>query len=255
MHDRPTKVFGLMCLLVAVWIATYWLYKPGEPPVTFDKPSPGSVGSNAAPAADTRKAARSSPAVIRPDPLAQLSPGASEAPPLRAREPGPKTATDGLQKPLPEPAERVEPPKFRDYTVQQGDTGWKVIAQRVYGDGSLWEAVSRANPLVTPNKLIPGRTRLRIPIDPGNIQGRLVKAEPKPAPPEVPNAKKPVTEAAEPSKGPIEYTIRADDTLSSISKAFYGKAGLWRTIAEANTDRIPDPDRLPVGTKIIIPAR
>jgi nucleoid-associated protein YgaU len=245
-----------MCLLVVVWIATYWLYKPGEPPVTFDKRSPASGSGDIPSAADGRTGARPSPAVIRPDPLAQLSPGVPEAPATHPREPAPKAPSDRLQKPLPEPSERVEPPKFRDYTVQQGDTGWKAIAQRVYGDSGLWEAVSRANPLVTPNKLIPGRTRLRIPIDPDNIQGRVVKVEAKPAPAaEAPTAKTPAAEPAEPSKGPIEYTIRAEDTLSSISKAFYGKAGLWRTIAEANTERIPDPDRLPVGVKIIIPAR
>lgn len=252
MNDRPTRVFGLMCLLVAIWIATYWLYKPGEPPVTFDRSASAGAGQGAR-----------DPSSIHADPLAQLSRGSSRTPaPPDAEPPHASAPRQGppspLSKPLPEPANRVEPPKFRDYTVQQGDTGWQVIAERVYGDPKLWQAVSRANPLVTPNKLIPGRTRLRIPIDPGNIQGRLTKAESKPALPDQPPAKTPPAPAAEPPGAPVapvEYTIRAEDTLSGIAKAYYGKATLWRTIADANRDRIPDPDRLPVGVKIIIPPR
>jgi nucleoid-associated protein YgaU len=254
MHDRPTKVFGMMCLLVVVWIATYWLYRPGEPPVTFDRPLAGPARADAATPGNSRRGVQPGPGPVRPDPLAQVEPRPPEPQPA-GEAPGAKTRT-GLDKPLPEPSERVEPPKFREYTVQQGDTGWMAIAQRVYGDSSYWEVVSRANPLVTPNKLIPGRTRLRIPIDPGNIQGKIVKTDPKPASAEPPASKKPSAEPAEAAKAaPIEYTIRAEDTLSSISKAFYGKAGLWRAIAAANTDRIPDPDRLPVGVKIIIPPK
>ena len=50
-----------------------------------------------------------------------------------------------------------------------------------------------------------------------------------------------------------EYTVREGDTLSHISKAFYGKASKWTIIYEANSDKIKDPSRVKPGTVIIIP--
>lgn len=55
---------------------------------------------------------------------------------------------------------------------------------------------------------------------------------------------------------PVErsYTIEKGDTLSQISKRFYGKAKFWRQIHEANRDAIPDPDRIFPGQTIVLPA-
>jgi hypothetical protein len=35
MTDTPRRIFGIICLLVGVWVVTYWLYQPSAPPVTF----------------------------------------------------------------------------------------------------------------------------------------------------------------------------------------------------------------------------
>lgn len=54
--------------------------------------------------------------------------------------------------------------------------------------------------------------------------------------------------------GAQTYTIEKGDTLSAVSKRFYGKAKFWRQIYEANRDTIEDPDRIFPGQTIKLPA-
>ena len=49
------------------------------------------------------------------------------------------------------------------------------------------------------------------------------------------------------------YIVRKNDTLSSISQQYYGTATKWPKIFAANRDTIPDANKLPIGTKLIIP--
>lgn len=50
-----------------------------------------------------------------------------------------------------------------------------------------------------------------------------------------------------------EYTIVPGDSLSKIAKRFYGNAGDWKKIYEANKTTIKNPDLIYPGDKIIIP--
>jgi nucleoid-associated protein YgaU len=50
------------------------------------------------------------------------------------------------------------------------------------------------------------------------------------------------------------YTVVAGDSLSKISKHFYGEAHHWRRIFEANRDTIKDPDLIHPGQTIKIPS-
>lgn len=50
------------------------------------------------------------------------------------------------------------------------------------------------------------------------------------------------------------YTVVGGDSLSKIAKKFYGHANLWRTIFEANRDRISNPDMIQIGQVLKIPA-
>lgn len=54
--------------------------------------------------------------------------------------------------------------------------------------------------------------------------------------------------------GQQTYTIEKGDTLSQISKRFYGKAKYWNAIFEANRDQLKDPDRIFPGQTIKLPA-
>lgn len=48
------------------------------------------------------------------------------------------------------------------------------------------------------------------------------------------------------------HVVVAGDTLPSVAFAAYGDPNLWRAVAEANG--VDDPMRLPVGTRLLLPA-
>lgn len=49
------------------------------------------------------------------------------------------------------------------------------------------------------------------------------------------------------------HVVRAGETLESIARDHYGSAGEWHRILEANRDAIRDPERLAVGTTLVLP--
>ena len=49
------------------------------------------------------------------------------------------------------------------------------------------------------------------------------------------------------------YTVQSGDTLSKISKQFYGDATKYMKIFDANRDQLNDPDRIKVGQVLQIP--
>jgi nucleoid-associated protein YgaU len=50
------------------------------------------------------------------------------------------------------------------------------------------------------------------------------------------------------------YTVKGGDTLSKISKQFYGDANEYMRIFYANRDKLKDPDKIQVGQQLAIPA-
>ncbi len=50
------------------------------------------------------------------------------------------------------------------------------------------------------------------------------------------------------------YTVKSGDTLSKISKQFYGDANEYMRIFYANRDKLKDPDKIQVGQELNIPA-
>jgi len=49
------------------------------------------------------------------------------------------------------------------------------------------------------------------------------------------------------------YTVQSGDTLSKISKQFYGNANQYMKIFEANKDILKDPNKINVGQELTIP--
>jgi nucleoid-associated protein YgaU len=72
---------------------------------------------------------------------------------------------------------------------------------------------------------------------------------PKPAPKPEPMP------AVEPAEQPTErlYEVVSGDTLGGIAKQFYGNAGKYMKIFEANRDILDDPNLIKVGQKLRIP--
>ena len=51
------------------------------------------------------------------------------------------------------------------------------------------------------------------------------------------------------------YSVKSGDTLSKIAKQFYGDAGQYMKIFEANRDTLKNPDQIQVGQELKIPAQ
>ena len=72
------------------------------------------------------------------------------------------------------------------------------------------------------------------------------RAGPKPGPSAKRNESKVLTQT---------HTIVNGDTLERIARRYLGDASLAEALYQMNRDRIADPNRLPLGKKILIPAR
>jgi len=60
--------------------------------------------------------------------------------------------------------------------------------------------------------------------------------------------------AEAPAEAPVQkYTVEPGDTLSKIAKQFYGNAGAYMKIFNANTDQLDDPNHIQVGQELVIP--
>lgn len=59
--------------------------------------------------------------------------------------------------------------------------------------------------------------------------------------------------APTPPSGPKQYTVQERDTLSTISKKFYGTSNRWKEIYEANKGNMPSPKSLKIGQTLTIP--
>ncbi|HVF56434.1 MAG TPA: LysM peptidoglycan-binding domain-containing protein [Pyrinomonadaceae bacterium] len=52
----------------------------------------------------------------------------------------------------------------------------------------------------------------------------------------------------------VTHTVQSGDTLSKISKEYYGSSDEYMRIFYANRDKLRDPDRIQVGQELVIPA-
>lgn len=203
MHGSPGRLFAVLCLLVVVFIVTYWAWDPSEPG--------GGIRFETGP----RMAATTEAPVEVPE-------------------------SSGPVDPQP-PAARVVPPEFFLHTVGRGE-GWEEISQKYFHTVEHAEAIMRANPFKSATNLREGDV-VRVPLDPGNIQGRVVG--------DVPGE-----EPSEPPAMPVrEYVVQANDSLSEISRRMYGSTRHWRLIFEHNRERLGLRDERSIrpGQVLLIP--
>lgn len=59
--------------------------------------------------------------------------------------------------------------------------------------------------------------------------------------------------AGGPSSAARRYTVQPGDSLSKISRQFYGDANKYMKIVEANKDKLSDPDKVRAGMDLVIP--
>lgn len=53
--------------------------------------------------------------------------------------------------------------------------------------------------------------------------------------------------------GGRRHTVQKGDTLYALARKYYNNQSRWRDIYNANKDRIPNPDKLKIGTELVIP--
>ncbi len=221
MDERSSRLFVGVCLLVLLWIGTYWLYEPGESRggraanISFDPPDADPPGARAG--ADGAGAG---------------SPSRPPVPAVRF-EPVPEP-------PEPDPGLRVVRPDFRPHTVRAGET-FESIARQYFGPSAPASIIARANPLKDPSRLKPGDV-VDVPLDPDNIQGVVVRADGTPAEPPAPQT----PEA-------VEYLVKPGDSLSRIAQSYYGSTRHADFIFRSNRDVLSSPDRLRVGQTLRLP--
>ncbi|MCA9304504.1 MAG: LysM peptidoglycan-binding domain-containing protein [Phycisphaerales bacterium] len=228
MDERSSRIFVGLCLLVLVWIGVYWMWEPerDDPPrITF----PGAV-----------EEPEDSGAVIDREPEPEPEPVVIENP-LRApieRQPviPPEIITDldaGRH------ATRVIPPEFTTHTVREYETMGS-IAKSLWGSSSRWDVISRANPSVDPDRLRVGMV-LRIPVDPDNVQGKVVRDDREPG------------AVPEPTAKVVEYFVQSGDSLSRIAQRFYGSSRYADFIYDYNRDTLRSKDDLKIGQLLKLP--
>ncbi|MFZ3332886.1 MAG: LysM peptidoglycan-binding domain-containing protein [Candidatus Acidiferrales bacterium] len=59
--------------------------------------------------------------------------------------------------------------------------------------------------------------------------------------------------AGRPSSSARTYMVQPGDSLSKISRQFYGDANKYMKIFEANKDKLADPDKVRAGMELVIP--
>jgi len=140
-----------------------------------------------------------------------------------------------------QPVLEDRPAADRVHHVQEGETLAK-IARQWYGDADYYMTIYEANQdkLPSPDAVRAG-VRLVIPNRAGTV----------PAQPQA----TPNRESAEPTPATTEYTVREGESLSKVAAKFYGSGIHWQKLYELNRDRIDDPDQVPAGTVLRVPAR
>lgn len=87
-------------------------------------------------------------------------------------------------------------------------------------------------------------------VEPDNIVNAIKVDKPAPAPEPTPE---PVSEPVEDLPTERYHLVASGDTLGHIAQKYYGKAGEYMRIFEANRDVLDDPNLIKVGQKLKIP--
>jgi len=167
--------------------------------------------------------------------------------PASTLQPAPEA---GMAAPMP-----VAGPAPVIHEVKADDTLYS-ISMKYYGTANKWQIIQKANGGIDPAALRIGM-KLNIP----DASGMPMEAAVQPAPSgldshELAKLKAGAAVTSQPAAGtppaePRIYVVQKGDVLSRIAVKFYGDAKRQQDIIDAN--KITNPDKLLVGTKLVIP--
>jgi nucleoid-associated protein YgaU len=133
----------------------------------------------------------------------------------------------------------------RTHVIASGDT-FEALAQKYYGSATKWQLISKANPTVEPERLKIGQ-KIRIPAATATATATL----------DVPSGAAGSVGARSSESvtttGGSFHVVAKGDTLSSISRKYFGSDKYWRQILSANKGTTEK--NLKIGQKLVIPAR
>lgn len=235
MESVATKLAGAAGVLAVLWVGVFWLYpSSGRRYGVVDLgPTPSEL-ADTPPAAVKSEIHRERPVTppVHPAPSEQLA--NDRAPEVVKPSPAPVVTRP-----------TIEAPRFEIYIVKGGDTLEKIAKARL-GSSAYAKAIAQANPMKDPHRLKVG-DEVRVPLDPSNIQGKVL-----------PEIGKPASEsggAGPGGAGWTEYTAVAGDSLSKISQTVYGSSKHWKLILDANRKTLPEAEKLRVGMRLMLPPK
>lgn len=238
MQTQSGRFAGFVALLAALWIGVYWWWPGDHAKVSF-------AGGGAPPVGPAANVPGPTANTMPTGPIDLFHVPATHVPTT------PGEGTSPAAKPRPTPREVlapivVQPPQFIEHTVRPGET-LSAISKQYFGTNSHVNDILRSNPYLDPTRLRPGRV-IKVPKDPGNIQGKPVEH-----PEQVLPAKAPDNAPSVPAVR--EYVVQRGDTLSGIASDIYGTSGMARAIFEANRSIMADEDSLRVGLRLKLPPK
>ena len=127
------------------------------------------------------------------------------------------------------------------------------------------QTMVREGALTEQSKVISASSLPKSPEDPGTLDLELTEedkeastnavasaASPSPAPAAAAKTSEDASSETK-EKAPRYHVVVQGDNLGNISRKYYGEFKRWKDIAEANKDILPDPDKLKIGMKLVIP--
>ena len=197
--------------------------RPTARPVT---PTPGDFVS--LPGSDPRRAAAPPRTTPPPERLAPVEPDATTARPA---------TTPPTRRPTTVAGEK--------YTVKRGDIFVHIVEDH-YGAERYWRDVAAANPMINPDRIIPGQEIVLPPV------AQLRPASSTTTPP----TRSATTGAtARPESNAAVYVVESGDSLIKIAANALGDGKRFKEIFELNRDQLESPDQIKVGMKLKLPAR
>ena len=143
------------------------------------------------------------------------------------------------------------PTQGRIIHLVREDENLSQIAREYYdGDANMWRSIRNANPgLVGPNGEVRAGIEIMIPkrggtaADPEDDRTRHVEVHSR------------ARSTGQPGRRRVRIVVmKTGDTLSDIAAEHLGSARRWPEIVEANPDVITNPDAVPAGTRLRLPA-
>ncbi len=134
----------------------------------------------------------------------------------------------------------------RRHTIVIDDSLWSIAVQ-YYDDGTLWPHIKAANPELDERRLPVGQIIVIPPLVDARRPVERTERTPAPAPP-------PARDTEQPPVRRATYVVERGDTLTKIARNILKDPTRWREIWELNKDKIPNPDVVPIGTALKLPA-